>query len=1817
MKKLLTAILLACALTGAASAATILSEGFEGSFPPAGWTQNSIDQSSTYAHIGTYSARFTAAGDYLITSGLSSPQTLVFWFYPTSSAGVIVETASSTNGPWTAVSGSPYSGGAATWNEQSVSLSSSGIVYVQFKKTGTGYLYIDDVSATNNGASVSNTPPVLATIGSQSITVSNALNFAVTATDADHDSIVLSASNLPPGAIFNTTTNAGSVSNTFNWASAAPVGVYTTTFYAVDGTTNDFETITITVTNSPVVPANNPPVLASIGSKALTLSNALNFTVSATDADNDPIVLSASNLPPGAVFNTTTNAGSVSNIFNWASAAPVGVYTTTFYAVDSTTNDFETITITVTNTPVSNPLAVINVETNQYVPLGANLEFYVGATSESSGMFLSATNIPSGASFSVHYGSHNLYLPFRWNAASPAGTYPVTFICQNSGGITQKIVYVHVVEPASITESPWQVSYNLPQQSGSGTAYPNQFLIRDALVERINELRGGYSAVLSSFTFSAEEGAGVIMNAMSAALDRGAEISFIADGDINIGTVYGGTNSLLDLSNRSTNPLDLEVDGSTSGIMHDKLGLFDYGGSNQWVFVASWNFTLSASANQWNIAVEARSPSLYNIYKAETDEMLAGRFHDDPLKSHAHDGSTFTLDGSWGTNFARFAPYPDDTQGGNNAERDITNLIAQAQGEIVFALNKLNREPIRDALIAAADRGVIIRGVMPRSDTDTGNVSAAVYSYLTNSANYATTNMVQCLPAYAEADYSALDDGTYSDLIHAKYMVIDPQSSNAIVIHGSANWTAEALVNNNDNDENVIFLRHNDIAAEFYEHFQRITASGVYSEGNSTLVSWDFQDHDPIADGGIAANATQTVIRIPAPSGYAYTYDSLSCSGWQDGSGTKYWETSFSTEEHTDIKVSSVQTASGTGPSDFKLQYKTSAAGTYTDVPYSDVHVPDGGNGVLTRVLLPDTCNNQTNVFLCWIMTSDTSARGYDNVQSGGRGSIDDIVITGTAYNQPPVLDPVGDQNVFEGQTLTFSVTASDPIDGDSITLGAANLPTGSVFTNGTFIWSNAAPAGIYSVTFYATDKDGSENETISITVSERPRLLISEIADPAGTGGDAYRFIELYNAGDTVIDLDADQWYLSKQVNGGTWYNIALTGTVADASTRVIAYSAADFQSAYGFAPDQESGSVSGNGDDAYFLYYGGDHASGLLIDIYGEFDTDGTDTAWDYEDSRATRKNAVLEPTDVWTASEWDIESGATTNDMTPGAHGPLPQFPGLDNAFAFLGDDLSLTITAVNTVRTDVINLSASTLPAGAVFPAATGTNTVSSTLTWNSPTAGTYTVTFDAAGEVGTTTESILITVASGSRIDGRFYGWSGDTIFKLDNGQFWQQSKTGSKTVSPAKYRPDIIITNYLRLERRMTVEDVSGYVVVEQINVDESIVTNSFSGLHNGNIYQLADGTFWKQISFENISSSADPVAAWRWMDGGVQKIRFLDNTDVVIGTCIVEPAGPSADTTVHSKIDGYFRGWKYKRVFALANGQFWQQTDLDSSVETLYRPNVTVTNWLQTGNWRMKVEGAATPPAWVDVQQIAGVTRTSVDGWFYGFGNDEILHLADGSWWQQTSSGNSASTRYNPEILLWNENDMSYLELPDEGLRITAEQLAVHLESTVTNAFTGLHYGNLYRLDGNGDWLQASFENIRSGLTLPDVMLWVEGALTNMLVRSDSDENIGICTVVDPILDADNDGINNRSETIAGTDVFDAQSKFKVTQTERSAAGRYILHWNAAEGRLYTIQWTPDLSQPFQTLENNIAYPQNSWTDTVHTVESKGYYRIGVQLAE
>jgi hypothetical protein len=153
--------------------------------------------------------------------------------------------------------------------------------------------------------------------------------------------------------------------------------------------------------------------------------------------------------------------------------------------------------------------------------------------------------------------------------------------------------------------------------------------------------------------------------------------------------------------------------------------------------------------------------------------------------------------------------------------------------------------------------------------------------------------------------------------------------------------------------------------------------------------------------------------------------------------------------------------------------------------------------------------------------------------------------------NHAPVLGAIGNKNVNEGQTLTFTVSATDS-DGDSLTYSASNLPSGASFVGQTFTWvPTYEQAGSYSVTFTVSDGQSTDSEQITIAVAN----VVADLAAPTAAPG--------YPAADAI----------QVPLNPAISLTVSDAGQGVDASTVTIrvndqlVYSGntASYQSAYG----------------------------------------------------------------------------------------------------------------------------------------------------------------------------------------------------------------------------------------------------------------------------------------------------------------------------------------------------------------------------------------------------------------------------------------------------------------------------------------------------------------------------------------------------------------------------------------------------------------------------------------------------------------------------
>lgn len=172
---------------------------------------------------------------------------------------------------------------------------------------------------------------------------------------------------------------------------------------------------------------------------------------------------------------------------------------------------------------------------------------------------------------------------------------------------------------------------------------------------------------------------------------------------------------------------------------------------------------------------------------------------------------------------------------------------------------------------------------------------------------------------------------------------------------------------------------------------------------------------------------------------------------------------------------------------------------------------PDGESGTYTLTTDLKTLSFNTTIPMDYAVLKSKRTISVLFYQSGGIDNDSsmtipgDLVISGfemcyglgnlaAPVNQPPVLDPIGDKEVTDGNDLTFIVTAED-VDGlpsNTLTITSSTLPAGASFTddgNGTgyFEWLNANPTGSTNVTFTVSDGALVDLETMTITVNAIP----------------------------------------------------------------------------------------------------------------------------------------------------------------------------------------------------------------------------------------------------------------------------------------------------------------------------------------------------------------------------------------------------------------------------------------------------------------------------------------------------------------------------------------------------------------------------------------------------------------------------------------------------------------------------------------------------------------------------------------------------------
>lgn len=217
-----------------------------------------------------------------------------------------------------------------------------------------------------------------------------------------------------------------------------------------------------------------------------------------------------------------------------------------------------------------------------------------------------------------------------------------------------------------------------------------------------------------------------------------------------------------------------------AGLMHDKFVIID----RSEIWLGSMNFTIGGGYEDNNNLLRIHSLKLVENYQKEFDEMFVDD-HFGPDTVSDTPNPTITVEGTVIETYFS----PDD-----GVADVIVDLIDDAQESIYFMAFSFTSDDISDAIQRRALDGVVVAGVMDKSQTRSNQ--GGEYDSL--------------LRAGLDVHQDIIDG-----LMHHKVIIIDKE----IVITGSYNFSRSA---EERNDENILVIHNTDIANEFLKEFERV-----------------------------------------------------------------------------------------------------------------------------------------------------------------------------------------------------------------------------------------------------------------------------------------------------------------------------------------------------------------------------------------------------------------------------------------------------------------------------------------------------------------------------------------------------------------------------------------------------------------------------------------------------------------------------------------------------------------------------------------------------------------------------------------------------------------------------------------------------------------------------------------------------------------------------------------------------------------------------------------------------------------------------------
>ena len=173
----------------------------------------------------------------------------------------------------------------------------------------------------------------------------------------------------------------------------------------------------------------------------------------------------------------------------------------------------------------------------------------------------------------------------------------------------------------------------------------------------------------------------------------------------------------------------------------------------------------------------------------------------------------------------------------------------------------------------------------------------------------------------------------------------------------------------------------------------------------------------------------------------------------------------------------------------------------------------------------------------------------------------------------------------------------------------------------------------------------------LNIASTANAQLAITTVFDGPLSGG-VPKGVELQALSD-IDDLSIYGVGSANNGGGSDGQEFTFPAVSVTAGTYIyLSSEATGFEAFFGFAPDYTSFAMSINGDDAIEVF-----ENGVVIDLFGDIDTDGTGTDWEYMDGWASRNTPAVSTN--FDSSEWSFSGrNALDNESSNAlASSPIP--------------------------------------------------------------------------------------------------------------------------------------------------------------------------------------------------------------------------------------------------------------------------------------------------------------------------------------------------------------------------------------------------------------------------------------------------------------------------------------------------------------------------------------------------------------------------------